>query len=354
MAASADCILASALWSPPQYPVTDGQPLSKHRKLCTGSANLDSILDGGLKHGNIHCVSAAPSGGARELMSSILVAHLLSEDDATATLIDVALSFDIKTFHRKLVQQLHASGKDEKNAMKILGRVKIMKAFDCVGLTECVAEVREQLDRERFESGSQHEGPLEPPGKGTISDSESDDDELLDNESTSLGQLGLPESKTGQQLPPTRKSNLLMIDAISKPFTPLLKNNQTHGQAMLASFMRSLRHLTTSHELATLLLNTVIDLDKSREEAPSIFSSCTARPALGKGFCHLVDTHLLVHEEAKLAQDARLMIMSKGASGGRKGSSANVIEVISDRYEGRVGRWAAFEVGEEGGLKDVC
>ncbi|RMY58809.1 hypothetical protein D0865_02409 [Hortaea werneckii] len=144
-----------------------------------------------------------------------------------------------------------------------------------------------------------------------------------------------------------------LADTISKPFTPLLKNNHTHGQAMLASFMRSVRHLTTTHDLATLLLNTVIDFDKTKEEAPSIFSSCTARPALGKAFYHLVDTHMLVHEEAKLARDANVTMMSTGASDGHRGISANVIEVLSDRYEGRVGRWAAFEVGEEGGLKDV-
>ncbi|RMZ11766.1 hypothetical protein D0864_00897 [Hortaea werneckii] len=354
MVTSADCILASALWSPPQHQVIDGQRLPKRRKLGTGSTNLDRILNGGLEHGNIHCVSATPSGGARELMSSILVAHLLTQDDATATLIDVALSFDIKTLHRELIRQLHASGKDGKDALKILEKLRIMKAFDCVGLTECVAEMRQQLDYERFESGSQHKGPPKPPGKGTISDSESDDDELLDNEPTSLGQSELPESETGQQERLSRRSNLLIIDTISKPFTPLLKNNHTHGQAMLASFMRSLRHLTTSHDLATLLLNTVTDFDKTREEAPSMFSSCTARPALGRGFCNLVDTHLLVHEEAKSAQDAKLMMMSKGASGGQKGLPANVIEVLSDRYEGRVGRWAAFEVGEDGRLKDMC
>ncbi|RMZ18248.1 hypothetical protein D0862_00526 [Hortaea werneckii] len=354
MGASADCILASALWSPPQHQVIDGQRLPKRRKLGTSSINLDRILDGGLEYGNIHCVSATPSSGARELMASILVAHLLTEDDATATLIDVALSFDIKTLHRELLRQLHARGKDEKDALKILEKVRIMKAFDCVGLTECIAEMRQLLDYERFESVSQHKGPLKPPGKGTISDSESDDDELLDNEPASLGQSELPESETGQQERLSRRSNLLMIDTISKPFTPLLKNNHTHGQAMLASFMRSLRHFTTSHDLATLLLNTVTDFEKTREEAPSMFSSCTARPALGKGFCHLVDTHLLVHEEAKSAQDAKLMMMSKGASGGHRGLTANVIEVLSDRYEGRTGRWAAFEVGEDGGLKDMC
>ncbi|RMX87708.1 hypothetical protein D0869_02158 [Hortaea werneckii] len=354
MVASADCILASALWSPPQHQVIDGQRLPKRRKLGTGSANLDRILDGGFNHGNIHCVSATPSSGARELVSSILVTHLLTEDDATATLIDVALSFDIKTLHRELVQQLRASGKDGNNAMRILGRVRIMKAFDCVGLTECVAEMREQLDLERFESGSQHKGPLEPPEKGTISDSEGDDDdELLDNAPPSPSQARPPELGSGRQGRRPHRSDLLIIDTISKPFTPLLKNNHTHGQAMLASFMRSVRHLTTMHDLATLLLNTVIDFDKIKEEAPSIFSSCTARPALGKAFYHLVDTHMLVHEEAKLAHDAKVMMMSTGASSGHRGLSANVIEVLSDRYEGRVGRWAAFEAGEEGGLKDV-
>ncbi|KAI6895613.1 hypothetical protein KC318_g7166 [Hortaea werneckii] len=354
MVASADCILASARWSPPQYQVIDGQRLPKRQKLGTGSANLDRILDGGLKHGNIHCVSATPSSGARELVSSILVTHLLTEDDATATLIDVALSFDIKTLHRELVRQLQASGKDEINAMEILGRVRIMKAFDCVGLTECVAEMRERLDYECFKSGPQPKGPFEPPEKPTISDSEGDDDdELLDNAPPSPGQARPPESGSGQQGRRPRRSDLLIIDTISKPFTPLLKNNHTHGQALLASFMRSVRHLTITHDLVTLLLNAVIDFDKTKEEAPSIFSSCTARPALGKAFYHLVDTHMLVHEEAKLAHDAKVIMASKGASGGLRGLSANVIEVLSDRYEGRVGRWAAFEVREEGGLKDV-
>lgn len=199
-----------------------------------------------------------------------------------------------------------------------------MKTFDFVGLTEGIAEVRDSL-----------EDP-DPGPKATIGDSESED-EMLDD----------PKQH------PADTHGLLLIDNLTQVAAPLLKNDNTAGQALLASFMRSLGHLSRAHSLCTVILNgTTTYTSPSSSDAPSIFSSCTVRPALGRTLPFLVDLHLLVHKQPRTIEGAR-MVYGDGCAGREPVEWVRVVEVLQDRYSDRVGRWAPFVVHEDGRLVDV-
>lgn len=319
----------------------------KRRKLEFGLGSIDSTLDGGLEYGRKCCISGEAGGSALTLSSSLLINHLLGTD-SSATVIDTTLSFDVGKLHRGLAFALERRGARDapQEAVTILDRLKIMKVFDFVGMTESVAELRNVLQSEEHAANVMQDE--RPAPRGTIGDSE-DEDEMLDEASppqpptTSADRTTTGKSNIG--------SGLLIIDNITHIAAPLLRNNHSQGQALLTSFMRSLSHLTRAHKLCTVLLNHASTYQQAKDEAPSIFSSCTLRPALGKSFAYMLDLHLLVHEVPKTNADARAAYSND--HGSKQGKAVEVLEVLDDRYGGRAGRWAFFEVNEDGGLREV-
>jgi hypothetical protein len=142
------------------------------------------------------------------------------------------------------------------------------------------------------------------------------------------------------------------------------------GQSLLTTFLRSLRILTNTHDIATVLLNSAsapksafntsaMNVPQSTwiqeptatapsfSDQPSIFASTTVRPALGKPFTYHVDLHLLLSQLPKRRRDAEIAF---GGKPGR-GEFVNVIEVLADRLDGRLGMWAAFTIEKSGRLK---
>lgn len=319
MAQAAEPILASTIWLGLQ---SAKAPTEMHGgtvgvgRLKTGLQGLDAALEGGLDSSRICCLSAEPDIEVAQLTHGLLVSHLLADGEPTATVIDSSMSFDLRSLHDRITRQLVAQGMDVEAALAILKRLKIMKIFDFVGLTEAVSEVKEALGLEVVR------GP-----KATIPDSQEDEDELLD--------LSATAKPASYALSP----HLLIIDDISKVVGPLIKSNYAQGQALLASFMRSLSHLTKTHNLYTILTTDMTHYSHSTEDTPSIFTSCTSRPALGKSFSLAVDLHLLVHRQPRTAEDGRGL--HAGRRGGR-GAMGIVVEVFHDRYDGRVGGWAAL------------
>jgi hypothetical protein len=82
---------------------------------------------------------------------------------------------------------------------------------------------------------------------------------------------------------------------------------------------------------------------------PSIFMANNFRPALGRSFLHVVDLHLLLSVLPKSERDARIKCDRYGEDKvpdllGIAPKTVNVMEVIMDRYDARVGRWAAFRI----------
>lgn len=357
-------VLASTLWSAHQHeqPTSNlAEPPSKRRKLATNCKPLDDALSGGFDYGAIHCISAETDAGSKQLSQALIASHLLDSEDAEATVIDTINSFDVRGLHQVLVAELRLDGNGDsrEKAVQVLGRVRIMKAFDFVGLTECVAELREHLEADGHPRPSRETQAQQPP-RGTVGDSE-DEDEMLDSPSPRKEPQVRKASPATISSPDVKQSsNLLLIDNISHVTLPLLKNSHIQGQALLTSFMRSLAHLTRAHQLCTVVHNAAsvhspasvsAQVPSPAEDRPSIFSSCTLRPALGRTFAYLVDVHLLLHRVPLEAEDAKAVYGTQGpgrVAGQRK--VVSVLEVLTDRHSDRVGHLVAFHPDAEGKL----
>ena len=354
-------VLASTLWSAHQHeqPTSNlAEPPSKRRKLATNCKPLDDALSGGFDYGAIHCISAETDAGSKQLSQALIASHLLDSEDAEAAVIDTINSFDVRGLHQMLVAELRLDGKGDsrERAVQVLGRVRIMKAFDFVGLTECVAELREHLEADAHPRPSRKTQAQQPP-RGTVGDSE-DEDEILDSLSPPKHRKASPATEPPPE--PKQSSKLLIIDNITHATLPLLKNSHIQGQALLTSFMRSLAHLTRAHQLCTVVQNAAsvhspasvsAQVPSPAEDRPSIFSSCTLRPALGRTFAYLVDAHYLLHRVPLEAEDAKGVYSTQGPSrmaGQRK--VVSVLEVLTDRHSDRVGHWVAFHPDAEGKL----
>lgn len=353
-------VLASTLWasSSTLQPQDSGVVMpAQRRKLATGLCDTDSALDGGLEYGDITCISVDAESGARELLLAWLVSHLLVASDCVAYLIDSTLLFDIRRLHQRLTEALQSRGEQaaQSKAMETLARLKIMKMFDFIGLDECLAEVRDDVERPgvAFRLPTEHAPPTAP--KGTISDSEDEGEDMLDDEPPPSPPRQPARKESGALEKFSEGRALLIIDNIAQVTAPLLKNNHAQGQALLTSFMCSLSHLTTARNICTVMLNNTTTHAQSKEHPPSIFSSCAATPTLGRTFSYLLDAHLLVHVVPKLAADARA-IYDREQYGRQKQhlEMVSVVEVLQDRYGHGVGRWAPFSVDEEGRLKDMA
>lgn len=302
---------------------------SKRLTLKIGVKAIDNALDGGLEYGSVHCIIPELDQGARGMIQTLLTSHLLSSENSTATIIDSTLSFDV----RQLFQVLEASlcddtGNAKDQAMKALDRVKIMKVFDFEGLTEAMSEVRETL--EYPDQPAAEEIPTIKVPKSTIPDSEDEDeDEMLDTvEEPPPHPIVHPLSENAHA------RGMLIIDNISQVMAPLIKNNYTQGQASLASFMRSLSHLTRAYELCTVVISSAGNKPATDLEALSMFGSCTIRPALGVGFGSLVDVLIYLHSvSVKKPADSKQV---------RSAEVVSILEVVQDRDGERFGRWAPF------------
>lgn len=121
----------------------------------------------------------------------------------------------------------------------------------------------------------------------------------------------------------------------------------------LVRFLGSLNHLTRTHNLCTLLLNTAIRNTTNVSNPlhapldlhlnPSIFTSNHVRPALGPTIPYYVDLHLLCSTLPQGKADAEIMYnRSEERQRGKKAGSVSVVEVVTDRFGERGGRWTAF------------
>ena len=358
-------ILASSLWNADEASESF-EPPAKRRRLATGCAQIDDSLSGGFDYGSISCISSEAESGGKELSYSLIATHLLLSSECEATIIDTTNSFDVRRLHKRLVcglQQRRDVVDAKAEVVQTLDRVRIMKAFDFVGMTECVAELRESLEsREQKNSQQEPESssrqPKAPVPRGTVGDSEDEDDMLDAIEPVSSEKPPQPSPKpTGseEKPPEDRPQHLLVIDNITYVASPIIKNSHVQGQALLATFMRSLAHLTRAHDICTLLHNAVMTYQpkSTTEPTPSIFSSCTLRPALGKSFAYLPDMHLLLHRVPLTAADAKSVYAAHSAIPKSSEKLASVLEVIQDRHSDRVGHWSAFKADPDGNLAGV-
>ena len=240
----------------------------------------------------------------------------------------------------------------EEKAVQMLERVKVMRTFDFAGVVEATSEVRDlwqTLGREKEQS---HE---RSKLIGEIPNSQDSEDEDFTTKDAKPDLPPLPTATTSGGI------RLIIIDNIANVTSSTMAISQTQGQALLTSFLRSLRTLTTTYNICTLMLNAAVGLAPTTTITPhsnyykrplpadsnaSIFSSTSGKPALGKTYAHLIDTSIFLSRIPRTKEDAQLAFGGGGSGGeGKKWDSVGIFEVLQDRYGTREGRWTTFEMG---------
>lgn len=105
--------------------------------------------------------------------------------------------------------------------------------------------------------------------------------------------------------------------------------------------------------MCVLLLNSALTY-KDQQDGPSAFSSIVGRPGIGKTLNYMVDTHLFVNRLPRTQRDIKIAYAEgderKGISSGNRGRIqwVNVVEVLQDREDGRVGGVGLFTIDSSG------
>ena len=211
-------------------------------------------------------------------------------------------------------------------ATSMLDRVKVMRVFDFAGVVEAISEVNELMEE-----------------VGKRSDEIGDSQEELDGEDEGLKGSDSRSNPIG----------MVILDTITNLVSAMMAKSQVQGQALLASFMRSLHHLTSRHHICTILTNSAVGKNSSNNpeyqrgprEDVSIFSSTMGKPALGKTFTYLIDTSVFLSTVPKTSDDATIAFGDGGQATSYQ--KALILEVLKDRCGTREGRWAAFELADD-------
>ena len=370
--------------------------LRKRKRGCTSCRSIDEALNGGFDYGQLSCISGDKSTGktavcpklkrifAKQSTASTnvfkiylnaLAHHLFSAPDAQAAVIDTTGSFDVLKLHKVLLELgvKFSLPNSEVRSEQALDRVRVMRVFDFVGVAECINEIRDENNKSK-QAGRppSSPAPAEVTKRIEVADSEDEDDEML---------LELPVvSKKVQSQPASPQpavenatgtlSWMIVVDNFCTVASPLMRSNYVQGQALLSNFLRSLAQLTKIHEIAAILINNVVSNKSSvfsmhrlqstapestpwidtgagglaAADCPSIFASNMDRPALGKTFGSLLDLHVMTSMLPETRADAQILYGDEGAAGLVRTNAGNVLEVLSDRYDSRVGRWNPFKV----------
>ncbi|KAK8246426.1 hypothetical protein IWZ00DRAFT_10783 [Phyllosticta capitalensis] len=419
-------LLASQLFSAVRHKTT--------RTAQTGTlcAAIDEALRGGIGIGKagLVCVTGDKSSGRTALAFALLSSHLLSSPTAHATLIDTAGTFDVGRLYATILSHLRrqrakamllhqqslvsdtavpqqpvpfevaAQEGEEEAAVKVLDRVRYTRVFDFVGLVDALTEVREGLEaRMRSEDGGEasreqikkvpvrakefeHKRGLKRTRSEITHvddtdeevDGEEDEDVMSVDAVREQTQSGA-EASTEEAQETTSEiqgDGMIVVDCISQLVGPMMKTNIVQTSALLSSFLRSLKQITVSHSLRSILINGIVTWNAPRQMASpaaqctqpqsraptyasSIFSSSSHLvPALSPILAGFVDLHLLLTKQPWSHGDAVALNAAAGAThAGKKANQVGVLEVLSDRYGDRVGRWGPFALDAEGLIMDV-
>ncbi|KAF1958330.1 hypothetical protein CC80DRAFT_515116 [Byssothecium circinans] len=383
-------------------------------RLGVGVKSVDEALEGAVGEGRVVGVSCEVGGAGVEVCLTLLANSLLEKPASVAAVVDTTGNLDVLRLYTIILSRLHAdatllgslrmvSGQDgsaEDVAAKVLDRVKIMRAFDLVGVMEAVNEIRDGLEGRMGLVVSEKEKEVVEtdtslaPKKTVIADSEDEDEDeiLFETEAahqTQRESVAPPvRSAAPDPVPeqnPTKmdtrdedegKVAIVLIDNLAHVVNPLLKKDYVHTHALTSTFLLTLANLTRTHTLHTILLNPSTiprppapkpplnpnqgpDPSQPQQQyqpppPPSIFASSKLVPALGNVLAPYLDLHLLVERMPRRKADARVLYAEGGTAGkrsvrGGKGPEmVGVVEVLSDRWSGRVGAWGVFGEGEKG------
>lgn len=223
-------------------------------------------------------------------------------------------------------------------ATPMLDRVKVMRVFDFAGVVEAVGEIRQTREKSSQKADISESAKASRKSQVYDSEEEPDDDIVPPLKTTSDNDRGSD-----------RTIGMVIIDTVTNVISSMMSKSQVHGQAFLASFMRSFCQLTNRYNICTIMVNAVVGLNPTKnpdyqrrpDEHVSIFSSTLGKPALGKSFTYLVDTSIFISAVPKTSKDAAIAFGDHPDSPFGK---ALIIEVNKDRRGAREGRWAAFAI----------
>ena len=237
-------------------------------------------------------------------------------------------------------------------ATSMLDRVKVMRVFDFAGVVEAISEVKELMEKtaQRFEKPPVVEIESRRDEIGDSEEELDEQDEKLQaepwREGVDLGDTQGNDSRSGS-------IGMIILDTVTNVVSAMMAKSQVQGQALLASFMRSLHHLTSRHHICTILTNAAVnrspsshsDYQHGPREDVSIFSSTRGKPALGKTFPFLIDASIFLSTVPKTSSDAIIAFGDGGETASYQ--KALILEVLKDRCGTREGRWAAFDIAAE-------
>ncbi|KAI9758366.1 MAG: hypothetical protein M4579_003105 [Chaenotheca gracillima] len=368
----------------------------------TGQKGIDdqALRGRGFDVGRIVAVSGRGGVGKTAIALHTIVTHLLTHKESHAAIIDTTNSFspvrlrDVvvarlrrrAAWERAGIQPQKRDSEDEEQeweaeAMALLDRVSVMKAFDLVGVKEAVDELRDSMEgaqgaggRDQSNSPGVQEGDFAEEKTMEVADSEEEDEMELDHSPSQKSQelhrspeKGIPNSKIG----------VIVIDQITNVVWSVMGRSQVQGHALLTTFMRSLSLLTARHSLITMLLNSAAqtksqslqsrrtardDEDVSNDDPPlrnsntykssqsiSIFASTSGKPALGALFLSCADMHVFLSRVPRTREDAE-KALGRGEHPRHTTESApswrevGVFEVLLDRHGDRLGGWGTFDI----------
>ena len=309
----------------------------------------------------------------RKISYHTIASQLLAQDHGEAALIDTTGSFSPVRLRDVLAYRLqarhertghkHSGYVYEKSIAKgdrgtfideatsMLDRVKVMRVFDLAGVVEAVSEIGEMIEAS---SAEQRKDSVEEDSakkkRYKVGDSEEEsDDEMLDDQPLRNDQAVEPGSIEGSGIH-DGSIDMIIIDTITNVASSMVSKSPVQGQALLASLMRSLHHLTSHRQMCTILMNSVVGLNPSTnpeyhrraDDNASMFTSILGKPALGKVFTYLVDTSVLLSAMPKTRDDAATGYGDTAED--RTWQKALVLEVLKDRFGAREGRWIVFEI----------
>ncbi|MCJ1474950.1 hypothetical protein MMC13_003610 [Lambiella insularis] len=345
----------------------------------TGCTTIDAALHGGFRYREITSIAGASGMGKTLVSLHAIASHLTAHSNGEVAIIDTTGSFSPLRLRDTIVHRLstaasktnyqqsgyvyeRAPPKAESESLEslqgkatvMLDRVKVMRVFDLAGVIEAISEARELC--EGYERSYTGQGPerattgVQQPEE--VANSEDEDEEVSFSEDVhDLGREKKPALPHGGL-------GMTVIDNITNVVSATMSKNKTEAFALLTHALRLLQHLTATHNLCTLVLNSTVSATPSGNRSfygrsnyasdnVSIFASTSGKPALGRSYAYLVDTSIFLSSIPTRTEDA------EKAFGGRseKWESVGILEVMKDRHGEREGEWGAFEMGIGGELR---
>ncbi|KAL5116449.1 hypothetical protein ACEQ8H_005685 [Pleosporales sp. CAS-2024a] len=316
----------------------------------------------------------------------------------TAAVVDTTGNFDVVALYTLILDRVRqqqdtavhdvkqGGAKAEHVATTMLERIHIMRVFDLEGVSEAIAEIRLHLEAKRREEHTRPSTPTRPtpepltpdvPQQRTVvADSDDEEEEMLfdtadaavESQPACKPPSPAPAVSLQEKAENTGTLRFILIDNLAQVVSPLLKKDYIQANHLSSTFLQALGCLTRTHSLYTVLSNPttvprsasptrhpqgprLLAPDKTDPQPPpppplaSIFASNAVVPSLINVLASHVDVSLLVSRLPKRKGDAKACYRAGHAPGTSKVPGVEyvtVVEVMADRWEGRVGSWVTL------------